>query len=404
MMIKYALILIMFVATLNRTDGKSITIEIPEISSEIKLRCKIDFTVAEMELDEWIRINHEDLLDKKHEYILLLIKCISAYSGVKFDEFTEIDSKYLSEISNTDLIGHFDLLSKDVFPKDEKNKDKLSVKKLHKELLKIYFLITNCIKEAKPALRNYGSEFFDYTYIDPDTKIQVTERFQINPVWQNKYMNRLEFKPLSVKQLVEILEIEEAYKKTIASNLRPKPKPQDKKLSKSDRAKMVADGTYHQAPVEELQNPDPLGQFIYSKIISEIAVICTKENEVLPHDKHKFKQWLDHRCRIFTDIDLQTAIDVEYWINSFWDYLQKEKENYHFFNARTPIDEHEQKARIKLQAINQEIFDRIGYRSLISRLMEIDPWSSNGKSKLESVSNAPADEGVTLISIENSKL
>lgn len=389
----------MYQVSLKRTGKTKLRLNLPSDASEMKLASKIDFECADMELTEWLSKNANNLAESKDQFILLLLKCISKFTGVSFAEFMDLDSSYLSRINNSDLYDHFERLTENKINPDFK------LEELEHSLLQVYTLIYNTIHSAKPKLREYGAEKFQYTYKDPDTNETVTETLVISPIFRDKFLNQIRFKSINIKQLVEILETERNYMQMLQAADVEEEKAADSTKTKAERALELfidLEAVKEKEEKKKKANPDPFGNFIYSKIISHIAMLCIREGDKAPLDKFEFINWFERRKRILKDIDYQTAIDVEYWVSSFWDNLKSNPKMWYFYNSREPIDEYEQKARIKMMKINEEIFNRIGYNSIISRLIDLDPWSQPGMSKIESVYNGSAEEGIELLSVANS--
>lgn len=357
----------MLLVTLNCTNKQSLQLRIPTEAKECKYRNLVDFEFANIELIEWIKENSETFFEKKRKYILLLIKCISKYCDVDFSEFLSIDSKYLKEITDNDLIGHFEKLN------DFNLKNGTDASQLRDVLLQIYSLIINSISEWQGQLREYGSESFEYTYLDAKTNQEITTTFYMPTIWKNELLNSLGFVSISLGQLVEILDVRQLYASTIE------------------------------------ENKDTTGAYVFTKVINEISILALKKDgegniESIPCEKDKFQRWILERSKIFYNIDTQTALDIQLWFESYWHYLQADPTNYYFFNDKEPMDEYEMKAREKMKAVNEEIFQRLRWRGLFNRMLAIGAFNNPNETMFESTFKAPATEAIALFSAENSTM
>lgn len=360
----------MIECTLRRSDRKELKILIPQNGNELKLSNKIDFDIAYLDLINWLSLYGENLTEKKYQYIELLIKAISSFTGTKLDEFLEIESTYISSIGDNDLIEHFKELSE---TKINKNFD---LDQLEDSILKIYNLIFQTIQSIHPELKLYGEEEFEYEYKNQFGET-IKHTLSIPTIWKDAVTSETNYNSISVKQLIEVLKIRDNYSKII----------DDEK----DKGK----------------TPDATGAWVFSRIIGEISLLCLiKENgsvEKIPIDTDKFDKWFTERMKMFENIDYQTAINIEYWFNSFWDWLKNKPVNNYFFNSKDPVDKYEAEAIQKMKAANEIVFHYVGWKIMLNRLIDINAWQSNGVSVIESVNYAPATEAIELLSIENSK-
>lgn len=360
----------MIECTLLRSDKKELKILIPQNGYELKLSNKIDFDVAYMDLINWLSIYGENITEKKYQYIELLIKAIASFTGCKLSEFLEIDSTYISSINEKDLLEHFNSLS------NTKTNKQFNIEELESSLLKIYNLIFDTIHSIQPELKLYGEEEFIYEYKNQFGET-IKTTLSIPTIWVDAITSETNYNSISVKQLIEMLKIRDNYSKII----------DDEK----DKGK----------------TPDITGTWLFSKLIGEISLLCLKkengEVEKIPIDTDQFNKWFSERMKMFENIDYQTAVNIEYWFNSFWDWLKNKPVNNYFFNTKDPVDKYEAEAIQKMKAANEIVFHYVGWKVMLSRLIDINAWQQNGVSTIESVNNAPATEAIELLSIENSK-
>ncbi|MEP7197257.1 MAG: hypothetical protein ABI851_12115 [Saprospiraceae bacterium] len=336
----------MIKAELINTNGKSILIPIPERASEIKLLQYIDFNTYSSDLIEWLKENHEQIESKKWQYIIKLIDCLKAFYGDLVD-FFELDSSYIDGISKEDLSDHIEIIT-------GKKQDHVTATDT---LIQIYNMIFNVIKDSKPELRVEKHFFYK------------GQQYEIPAIWSDTLWNKTNFESVSVKQAIEVLQVQSNYNDVI------------KDLAKDDKS---------------------IANFAFHKYLSEVSLLALKPDEKIPLAETEFKKFMSERIDLFQDIDLQTVLDIENWFEMYYSGLRDDKENYYYFNSKEPGSPEELIAIQKAKKKNEEVQKRIGWKSFISRMVELRSFSGREKTELESVYTAPFTDAVKMVSIDNS--
>ena len=339
----------MIKATVKKSTGEEIVIMIPETGSEMTLSQALDFEFCCLDLFEWLKLNHDELESKPLEHIVKIIKCLNVfYSGIV--DFYELDAKYLEGYDNASIEKHFEVIKVGL------NKDQA-----YSSLMGIFNLIYAALKNTNPKLRDEHT----FTYKD--------ESFVFPSIYKDPVFNENQFKSPSVRQAIEILQAQVNYNNYT------------KELSKTDVK---------------------VSEFLYEKFLSELAVLLLKEGETIPTDETEFKKHMNERKMLFQDIDLQSAMDIEFWFDSYYDNLKKDKENYYYFNSsdnNDPKNADELSSQMNAKAKNEEVFKRIGFKSMLKRLLEIGAFRGRSTNDLDSVNQAPFTDAVKLVSIDNSQ-
>ena len=337
----------MITAKIQKTTGETVEIAIPEHGSEIKLSQALDFNVGCLKLFEFIRDNAEQFEARKAQYLIEVIKCLNNYFEGIIDIF-ECDGS-LVNISPEDFDQHIALLA-----------DKIDIDSATNTALGIFNLLLKAVREVRPQIEDQWPNKFEYkdsTFIFPE-------------IWKDKIYNTLNFKSISVKQAVEVLQIHNNYVNNVSG------------LKETDEAHVNS---------------------TFSKYLSELAILLVKEGEKIPTDETEFRQFMAERMEFWQDIDLQTAVNIEAWFESYYEWLKSDPENFYYFNGKDPQTKEEADALTKARAYNKEIYQKIGAKSIISRLVEIGTFNGLERTNLESANVAPFTDAVKAISIENSK-
>lgn len=318
-------------ATLSKSTGEQVIINIPETGREISLSKSLDFEFETVALMEFIKNNPETYKQDEVTYLTLICKCLNAVYGDLVD-FFELDSDHI----NTD--------------------------QAHEAIVGIYNLTHKALSEVKPTLRNQEQKEFIYN----------GETFVFPVSWKDKIRSQEQFKSPSVRQAIEVLQIQ----------------------------------TNYQNAVKDLESNNPeIAAWVYEKYLTEIAILLLKPEEKIPIGETEFKEFINSRTDFFKDIDLQSAVDIEHWFNQYYESLRVDKENHYYFNGNNdnPENAEELKSMQKAKLKNEEVFRRIGFKGLIRKLLDIGAFSGSGKTDLEAVNEAPFTDAVKLISIDNSQ-
>lgn len=334
----------MIIAKLTKSTGEEFELQIPENASEVGLNCSLDFEYACFDVFEFLKNNSESLEEKKFEYLHYLIVALNSfYSGII--DFYELDCKHLS-LSSEEWNKHFSTLS-----------NKIDYEQAEKSIISIFNLTYKAIKDAKPVLRT--TDYFEYK----------GHKFVFPTIWKDVLFGNENFNSPSVKQFIELLQNQANYTNAM------------KDLNKRDLNSV---------------------NYLLTKYLTDLAYLLLKEGESIPVNEVECKKFISARMDLFIDIDLQTAIDIEYWFNQYYESLRKDKENFYYFNS-DPSTVEEQRAYLEAQNKNSDMMKRIGFKSIINRLLELNPFTVSGKSAIEAVLTAPATDAVKFISIDNAK-
>lgn len=334
----------MIIAKLNKSTGETLDLLIPENGSEVSLSKSLDFEYACFDVFEFLKNNSTDIDSKRFEYLNLLIKALNTfYEGIL--DFYDLDYKHLN-LSPDEWNKHFSALNK-----------KIDIVQTEQSIISIFNLTYKAIKDTEPKLRT--SDSFEYKGF----------KFVFPTIWRDVIFNKENFNSPNVKQFIEILQTQSNYIQSI------------KDLDKRDLNTV---------------------NHLFAKYLLELSILLLKEGESIPLPEVDYKKFTTERMDFFQDIDLQAAVDIEYFFNQFYESLKQDKENYYYFNAHLATKE-DQEAYMKAQNKNDDMMKRIGFKSLLNRLLELNPFSGNGKTAIESILTAPATDAVKFISIDNAK-
>ena len=340
-------------------------LEIPETASEVKLSNSLDFNIKCIELYDWLIVNSEKVLEKDVEYIVLILQCLNTYYDGIVD-FFDIDAKIIESVDHKEIQAHLEFISKNI------NKTQA-----HDTVIGIFNLIYKAITHAKPRL-----------YEEDNTSVIIYKgkEFELPEVWKDKIYGSMNFKSVSVRQAIEVLNIQNQYNSIVSNLLNPK----------NEKGEPIEEG--------KINRSDPqFANVMFTKYLSELAILLIEKGHKIPNEESDFKRFLTTQMDFWQDIDLQTAIDIEYWFDKYYESLKEDKENYYYFNNKSPESMEEKKAMDKAALMNKEVFEKIGNKSLLSRLVEIGVFNGREKTNLESVYSAPFTDAVKIISIDNSK-
>jgi len=333
-------------AKLIKSTGEELVLDIPETGSEISLSQALDFDFECLTLFDFLKEHSEDFEKRKVDYILHLINCLKVFYGDIVD-FFDLDGSYVENIDTDVMHKHFETI-----------KGEVNEAQAYDSLMGIFNLIFRAVKLCKPELR------------EKETFIYKDETFVFPTVWKDALYRRINYQPITVKQAIETLQIQSNYAEVVRE-LKP--------------------------------NDQSIGNFLFTKYLSELAILLLKKGEVLPTDEAEFKRHMADRMNFFQDIDLQTAMDIEHWFEQYYNSLKEDKENWYYFNSKEPDSPDELKNQVKAKNKNKDVALRIGWKSMIRRLIEIGAFRGRSTNDLDSVNNAPFTDAVKMISIDNSQ-
>lgn len=351
----------MIKARIKKSDNSSMEIDIPENASEVKYSQALDFQFAYYSLLDFLKENVNHLEEKKLQYIKKIIDCLNAfYDGIA--DFYEINSSYINEIDIDKLSQNFAALNK-----------KYNEHEMLDTVTSIFNLILKVIENYEPR-ENYT-----------DHIIYNDQKYIIPTVWKNAISESLEYNSITVRQAISVLEAQAICRDELMYLEKQK---EENKIDSESEDKQKADS-------------------LFTKAIFEISVLLMKEGETYPVSDTEFNKHIAEKMQLFENIDLQTVVDIQNWIEGYDNYLRNKKENYYYYNMEeledTPDNIHEFSNMVKAKAKNKEIQKNIGHKSILSRILELRIFSGHKKTEIESALEAPYSDAVTHISINNAK-
>ena len=212
--------------------------------------------------------------------------------------------------------------------------------------------IWNVIANAKPELKTEGDSKFTYNGID----------YYFPTIWKNETLHKVGYNSISLKQAIELLQVRHNFEKKV---------------------KALADNS-------------SLPNFVYSKTLSEIAILLIKKDEEIPISEDDFEKWLSIRISEFENIDYQTSLNINHWIESYMTSLRDDIENFYFFDSDEKTTTEDAKNEMISKHKNKNIFEKIGYKSII-------PRAATYYNSIETAMKSKFSDVVKLMSIENSK-
>ncbi len=245
-----------------------------------------------------------------------------------------------------DLLSGFlnvDFLELDIYNENES---------LINSMIHLQNQIWDVIVNAKPELKIENENSFSYNGIN----------YLFPTIWKNETLQKIGYNSINLKQGIEILQVRHNFEKS----------------------------------VKDLANKNTLPNFLFSKALSEIAILLLKEGEEIPVSEDIFEKWLSNRISEFIDIDYQTALNINHWIESYMTSLRDDIENFYFFDSDEKTNSEDAKHEMISRHKNKAIFDKIGYKSIIQRVAE-------HFSSIQEALSSKFSDAVKLISITNSK-
>lgn len=212
--------------------------------------------------------------------------------------------------------------------------------------------IWNVIANAKPELKTEVENKFVYNGVD----------YYFPTIWKNETLHKVGYNSISLKQAIELLQVRHNFEKKV---------------------KALADNS-------------TLPNFVYSKTLSEIAILLIKKDEEIPISEDDFEKWLSIRISEFENIDYQTSLNINHWIESYMTSLRDDIENFYFFDSDEKTTTEDAKNEMISKHKNKNIFEKIGYKSII-------PRAATYYNSIETAMKSKFSDVVKLMSIENSK-
>lgn len=340
----------MIIVRLERSDGKVLTLSLPETPSELTLNQKIEFDFAQMEAVSFLKQNEDNLFKSRAGYLLILARGVSKVFNVDLSEIMNLKGESLLNISEIDFFEHLNSLSDKVkgFKKEQ----------LEKNLIHIWSHLSQIVNQAKENPQ-------------PETITYKDVPFNLPKVDRNPATGEVIHRAITYQQAVEAIQVNNLYEGWLDSNK------------------------------EQLGSETQVG-LLFTKYLSEVALLLNADS--MPTDPEQFKEWLSIQQVYFQDIDWQTVYWLEKWFSDYMDELRANPENTYFFESTyQAANAEERKAELKSKAQGKKIFRKIGMKAVTAQLMEMNPFQKDGLSKIESIMRASFTQVVNLISSQNAR-
>lgn len=263
----------MLTISLPTVQGDTLTFDVPQNPSEVKLRQKIDYDIAHEQFIIWYadHLKKGTLLQQKNRYIAKSLVPLSAFFDVDLGKMLALDISTLldenGEVITRRFTNHIKRLQTQGILID--------VNSLETTVLELFALV-------EQACRYQGvertKEDHTFTYKDTDSDEEITWTI---PYWiAAKLSGSKKPTPVSVMQAVEILDLKRKYQPT-------------------------------------KKNPDINGSKRYSEFLYTLAMLARKEDEddgFIYDSDTELEVFLDERAAHFKDIDMKTAFDVIFFL------------------------------------------------------------------------------------------
>ena len=335
---------------LERSDGKSLTLNIPETPAELTLNQKIEFDFAQMEAVSFLKKNEEEIFKSRAGYLLILARGVSKVFEVDLSEIMNLKGQSLLSISENDFFEHLNQLSGEV-----KN---LNKNQLEQNLIHIWSHLSQVVNKAKENPQ-------------PETITYKGVQFNLPKLDRNPATGQVIHRSITYQQAVEAIQVNNLYEGWLDNNK------------------------------EQLGSETQAG-LLFTKYLSEVALLLCPDE--IPMEPEAFSVWLSLKQAHFQEIDWQTVYWLEKWFGEYMDELRANPENTYFFESTyQAANAEERKAELKSKAQGKKIFRKIGMKAVTAQLMELNPFQKEGLSKIESIMRASFTQVVNLISSHNAR-
>lgn len=344
----------MFELTLKRTDGKFINLQVPSNARELKLSQKLDIDFIQFEVISYLKKHEDKLFESRAGYLLLIAKGISQVFEVDLSDIMNLEGQSILEITEEDISEFLETIA---------NKQKgLNSKQLEKSLLQIWNLLIHVVNNPDQEL----PEVISYKGID----------YELPKVEKHPDTGRLIHKSTSVKQALETIQLNNNYHNWCEKN-------------------------------PSLKNTENDKSWLFTKYLSEVALLLIpagSDENYIPIDEDEYEIFMAKQTKHFEEIDWQIVYWIDTWFMNYIDQLKKDKENKGFFESLyDPTTKEELEARQEAERKGKKAHENIGIKSIVPTLMEIDPFSTEGRSKLWSVMRSKFTNAVKIISTHNAR-
>lgn len=338
----------MLIVSLERSDNTYINLSLPETASELTLSQKLDFDFAQMRAIEFLKKNEDKIYNCRAEYILILAKGLSEVLEIDLADILNLKGVNLIELTEYDLMEHLTYLSGKL--------KSVNKKQLERSLLSIWnhfqIVIESAVDEFPKVV---GYKGVDYRF--PDVKIHPIKGTKVH-------------ESLTVHQAIQIIQYNNNYSSWFKANTTEHGGSDDK-------------------------------DFLFAKYVSEVVMILEPDP---PFEEDKFQLWMPDKVLHWQEIDFQTVHSICVWFAGFMDELKEDVENTYFFESTNTANSiEERQAQERAEALGRKIYQRVGIKTIIPALFEINAFQVSGISQLESTMKASFRQAVKLISTNNAR-
>jgi len=240
---------------IHKNGEAPLSIDFPEIASEWPVRLYIQFIAAVGQFNDWLKkieVGEIDTFDFQAESFLWKTRCICAFLGLDQKEFFDIPLTVRSEELDDDAL--------------------LSIDKMFNNIM----TFANSV-QPQEIVTNEDDSKYTFKYGD--------KTFEIDPLIATGIRDT-DNSDLKLGHLVEIM---------------------DRKRKLYQTASDVK---------EEDENAiDPTGSKRYTMYLTTIAVLSDEVGAIKPDTPESFERYVRDRILFFKDIDIQTAIDVDFFLS-----------------------------------------------------------------------------------------
>lgn len=244
---------------IHRNGDAPLEIEFPEAALEWKLRHYIDFLKELDRYNEFLsseKSRELNSLDYKMQNVIWKSQCVVAFLGITMEDLFGISISPLDDIQFEDSAS-------------------IGIHKLFTEIL-------NFVNEIKPReiVKSPSEERYVFTYRG--------RKFYFDPLVVSGVAGKENY-DLKLGHYIEIL---------------------DRKRKLYDTVK--DDGTKDDKPKADI---DPTGSKLFTKYLTTIAVLSSCEDTIKPTSPEAFERYVRDTIPFLQDIDIQTAIDIDFFLS-----------------------------------------------------------------------------------------
>ena len=278
--------------TLKKPTGEVLfEFDIPSSLSELPLNRFIDFLVECRKMDTDA--------DNTGEYIC---RAVAAFTGFPIDRLIFAQFETYTEPGLIDSVS------------------------------KVFSYALGLLSKAKGGLLTPGNAIFEYK----------GESYRIPVILQQAIAGESILPGLSTIEVVEVAEVHR-FKKQVTNNqadpdgkLRRKIRAIFEEEVKQSNTRADKSDQLRQVEVIELEKEgDPDGSLLFTTYLKTLAILARKDGEVLPFNDSEREAWIQKRAVHFSEIDAQTALNVDFFLTSILQNSESEMPVAGFLNRQS---------------------------------------------------------------------